>query len=109
MRIAILLVVGLTALGACTEGSDTADQIARSTAKDVVNGIVANRFPGVNAAPLTDCIIDNASITEVYKIAEAAVVGPSPQTTGLIVDIARRPETVRCATDNALNTFVLGL
>ncbi len=108
MRFPAIAIIGLMALSACEEATGEADRIARDTAKGVVNGIVADRFPGVNAAPLTDCIIDNAKITEVYKIAEAAVVGPTPATTSLILDIAGRPETVQCATDSALNSFLLG-
>ena len=108
MRLIISFALGLTALTACNEGSDAADQIARNTAKGVVNGVLENRFPGTNTALLTDCIIDNANISEVYSIAEAAVVGPTPQTTSTILDIARRPETLSCAADNALGAFLLG-
>ncbi len=108
MRIATLACI-CVALAGCEGGNQAADQVARETAKTVVNGIVANRFPGVNAAPLTDCIIDNAEIAEVYTIAEAAVLGPTTETTSLIIDIARRPETLQCATDNALGAFLLGV
>lgn len=108
MRIAALMVMGLALLPACTELGAEGDRLARQAAKGVVNNVIASRFPGMNAAPLTDCIIDNADITEVYQIAEAAVIGPSPATTNLIVDIASRPETVRCAADNALASAMLG-
>ena len=108
MRIALIPALACCVLMGCSEGVSTADDLARDAAKGVVNGVVSTRFPGVNAAPLTDCIIDNAEITEVYKIAEAAVVGPNAQTTSLILDIARRPATVSCATDNALNALLLG-
>ncbi|MEJ6403442.1 succinate dehydrogenase [Yoonia sp. 2307UL14-13] len=104
----VALVVGLMTLVGCADGG-SADQIARETAKGVVNTVVSSRFPGMNAAPITDCIIDNAEITEVYKIAEAAVVGPGPETTRLILDIARRPATVQCAADETLNGLVLGI
>ncbi len=108
MRFPLLMAAGLTILAACTEVSGEADRVARDTAKGVVNGVLENRFPGTNTALLTDCIIDNASITEVYQIAEAAVLGPTPQTSNLILDIARRPDTLGCAADNALGAFLLG-
>ena len=104
----VMFGAALAMIAGCSDVSEEGDRIARETAKGVVNGIVANRFPGVNAAPLTDCIIDNADIAEVYRIAEAAVVGADAETTRLILDIARRPETVQCATDEALNSFLLG-
>lgn len=78
------------------------DMLARDAAKGVVNTVVATRFPGVNAAPVTDCIIDNASGGEIVTIAQAAVVGTTQETTNLIVEIAQRPETVRCTLNNAL-------
>ncbi|WP_439153957.1 succinate dehydrogenase [Yoonia sp.] len=108
MRLAALMLTGLSLLSACAELGAEGDRVARQAAKGVVNTVISNRFPGMNAAPLTDCIIDNADITEVYQIAEAAVVGPGPTTTNLIVDIASRPETVRCAADNALSTVLSG-
>ncbi|WP_296426931.1 succinate dehydrogenase [Yoonia sp.] len=108
MRMAMIMAVGVAALAGCADISAEGDRIARDTAKGVVNGVVASRFPGVNAAPLTDCIIDNAELSEVYTIAQAAVVGPTPATTNLIVNIAQRPATVGCATDNALSAFLLG-
>lgn len=108
MRSVMLLAGGLALLAGCGDLGAGGDRVMRQTAKTVVNGVIASRFPGMNAAPLTDCIIDNAESYEVYQIAEAAVVGPSPATTDLIVDIAGRPETVRCAADNALGSIIQG-
>ncbi len=94
-------------LSACLNDLGPAgDVIARDAAKGVVNGVVQTRFPGVNAAPFTDCIIDNASGSEIVTIAEAAVLGVTPTTTNLIVDIAGRPDTVRCAVNNSLGLGV---
>ena len=75
----------------------------------MVNSVVASRLPGVNAAPLTDCIIDNASGAEIIQIGQAALVGTTPQTTSLVLEIAQRPETVRCALQNSLDGGVLSL
>lgn len=108
MRLAVLMLTGLALMPACTELGAEGDKVARQAAKGVVNTVISNRFPGMNAAPLTDCIIDNADMTEVFQIAEAAVLGPTPATTNLITDIARRPETVRCAADNTLSSVLSG-
>jgi len=78
------------------------DVLARDVAKGVVNSVVQTRFPGVNAAPYTDCIIDNATGPEIVQIAEAAVLGTSQATTDLVVGIAGRPDTVRCALNSSL-------
>ncbi|MBE0412015.1 succinate dehydrogenase [Yoonia sp.] len=109
MRRVTLIIASLAALGACSELSAEGDRIARASAKGVVNGVVANQFPGMNVAPITDCIIDNAAISEVYMIAEAAVVGPTPATSQLILDIAQRPATVECAANTALDSVLLGV
>ncbi|WP_234416965.1 succinate dehydrogenase [Loktanella sp. Alg231-35] len=85
------------------------DVLARDAAKGVVNNVVQTRFPGVNAAPYTDCIIDNATGSEIVTIAEAAVLGVTSNTTNLVVEIAGRPDTVRCALNNSLGLGGLGL
>ena len=79
----------------------TGDVLARDAAKSVVNSTVQARFPSVDARPLTDCIIDNASAGEIIQIAESAIVGTNQATTNLIVKIAERPDTVRCTLSNS--------
>ena len=100
----------LTLLAGCMSDLGPAgDMLARDAAKGVVNSVVQTRFPGVDAAPYTDCIIDNATGAEIITIAEAAVLGTSQQTTALVVDIAGRPETLRCALNNSLGLEALSL
>lgn len=89
-------------LSGCDAANDAADAIARDRAKTVVNGIVENRFPGVSAAPITDCIIDAASAGEIISIARDSVGGVQPATVDLVVDIAGRPESVQCIAENSL-------
>ncbi len=100
----ILWTVGIVAtLSGCMQDLGPAgDTLARDAAKGVVNGVVQTRFPGVNAAPYTDCIIDNATGSEILQIAEAAIVGTTQATTELVTQIAARPETVRCALNKSL-------
>jgi len=102
MRAFVAIAVAMAFAGCVQDLGATGDVIARDAAKSVVNGVVQTRFPGVNAAPLTDCIIDNASGSEVIQIAQAAVVGTTPATTDLVVEIAGRPETIRCGLSNVL-------
>ena len=90
------------ALPACLDGSDTVDDIARNSAKTVVNGIVEARYPGVDVSVATDCIIDNASAAEIVTIAQAAVVGTTSETTALVTEIGSRPETLRCIAEDTV-------
>jgi hypothetical protein len=110
MRILMTMGVVATMLSACMQDIGAqGDILARDAAKGVVNNVVQSRFPGVNAAPYTDCIIDNASGSEILTIAEAALVGTTQATTNLVVQIAQRPDTVRCAVNNSLGISGLNL
>ena len=103
MRLPISLCVAGTMLAGCMQDLGPAgDMLARDAAKGVVNNTVQARFPGVDARPLTDCIIDNASSGEIIQIAESALVGSNQATTNLIVGIAERPETIRCTLNKSL-------
>lgn len=108
-----LVLVMALALAGCLGAEQSAEQIARNQAKGVVNGVVADRFPGVNSAPITDCIIDNATLPEVLDIAKGAVAGPDQSTVGLVLTIAGRPETQSCVLENGvlpgLGTLLPGL
>ncbi|QBX99638.1 succinate dehydrogenase [Rhodophyticola sp. CCM32] len=97
-----LLVLTLTA---CNLAQDTANTIARDQARGVINGIVAERFPGINAAPVTDCVVDNASAQEILTVARAALVGVTDQTVTTVTGILQRPDTVRCIAENALTSL----
>ena len=100
------LIFGLPLMG-CAVANDAADMIARDRAKTVVNQIVAERLPGVNAAPVTDCIIDNASAAEITSVARASVIGVTENTVNTVVDVAQRPDTVSCIARNGLTLLRL--
>ena len=95
-------ILALSALSACGAANDAADAIARDQAKAVVNGVVESKLPGVNAAPVTDCIIDAASAGEILSIAGASVTGVTDKTVDLVLEIAQRPEAVTCIAENSL-------
>jgi hypothetical protein len=92
----------VASLSACDAAGRAADVVARDRAKNVVNAVVASNFPGVNAAPVTDCIIDAASAAEIIRIAGASVTGVTPEITRDVIVIARRPEAVQCIARNSL-------
>ncbi|MFX0541702.1 succinate dehydrogenase [Roseovarius sp. S4756] len=97
-----LAISALVALTACTAANDAADTVARNQAKTVVNGYVATNFPGVKAAPVTDCIIEAADAREILQIASGAITGVDAALAEQIGQIARRPEALQCIAQNSL-------
>ena len=94
--------IAVLVLSGCGAANDAADAVARDRAKTVVNGVVEERFPGVNAAPVTDCIIDAASAGEIIQIAGASVTGVTQSTVEQVLEIAQRREAVNCIAENGL-------
>ena len=92
-------------LSGCGAAQDAADTVARERAKTVVNSVVSERFPSVNPAPVTDCIIDAASAGEILRLGSAGVTGITPDTVDQVVEISTRPESVTCIAKNTLTTF----
>lgn len=71
------------------------DNATRVLARDAVNREMAKRLPGVNVAPWTNCVLDNASTGEIAEIAAAAgSEGGSPA--GTVAAIVQRPATSQC-------------
>jgi len=98
-------IVALTGLCACQMSAplqQSAEEAARGQAKMVVNTVVESKMPGLNAAPVTDCIIDNASMNEIFTIAKATVTGIDNGTVSTVMDVAKRPDTVTCIAKNKL-------
>ena len=92
------------ALFGCSLAPGVVEQTSRDVAKGIVNSVIQQKFPGVNAAPYTDCIIDNASTDEILRLAQGAVAGSTDAATTLVLDIASRPATTQCLAQNALVT-----
>ncbi|ANT59696.1 hypothetical protein AYJ57_04515 [Salipiger sp. CCB-MM3] len=101
MRAALGLVVVLAACSAQTQ-----DQIARQAAKSTVARVVADRYPGVPVEPALDCVIDNASSTQIYALAADSVTGPTASTVEVVTDIVSKPETLTCLAAEGLPALV---
>lgn len=87
-------------LAACDTPVGT--EVARASARAVVNDIVEQRYPGVPITPVTDCIINNATGSEIVTIAQDAIGGqPSPETVSLVIEIAARRDTITCFVEDA--------
>lgn len=96
--------LALLALAAC---AGVQDQIARDAARTTVRPVLAERFPGVPLEPASDCVIDNASASEITRLALTAGQSTiSPDTQALVVEIATRPDTIRCLATDGLAPFL---
>lgn len=67
-----------------------ADIAARTVAREVVNREMARRLPGVNVAPYTDCVLNNATAAEIMTM------GTSPNAANTVAGIVSRPATTQC-------------
>lgn len=100
----ILPVACAALLAACA--NPLVEDTSRDVAKGVVNDVVATRFPGVNAAPYTDCIIDNASSDEIFSLAQNALTQNTNGAAATVLQIAQRPDTTNCIAQSALSSFL---
>ena len=75
-----------------------ADQVTATmklAATQVVNREMAKRLPGVNVAPYTTCVIQNANMAEVADLASMAA-GEDARAAGAVASIVQRPATTQC-------------
>ena len=96
------------ALMAC--GDDGfADQLARDQARNAINPVLARQFPGVPLEPATNCVINEASASEILQLAKAGTIGLQPEDTQLVVEIATRPDTIKCLLESGITPFLNGI
>lgn len=100
----LIALLPLIAVGCAEDG--LADQLARDQARNAVNPVLARQFPGVPLEPATNCIINEASATEILRLAKAGTVGLQPEDTELVIEIATRPDTLKCLLNDGLNPFL---
>jgi hypothetical protein len=105
LRVLFTALVLVTAAG-CTELTDAADNRAREAAKVAVTPIVEERYPGLPVAPIVDCVIQYAGLSEVLELARAATLGPTSETHRVVIAIVARPDTVRCIAQAQAEAFV---
>ncbi|GAB5448618.1 succinate dehydrogenase [Gymnodinialimonas sp.] len=96
-------------LTACVGFQDVADQLARQQARTFVNAEVEQRFPGVDATPITNCVIDNASAQEIVTIAGGIALGNTEAASNTVSTILQRPATLQCTAGNYLDGLFRGL
>lgn len=104
-----LALLSILSLTACVGFQDVADQLAREQARQYVNAEVQNRFPGVDATPITNCVIDNASAQEIITIAGGIALGNTDAASGTVSTILQRPATLQCTAGNYFDGLFRGL
>ena len=97
--------IGVLALGGCTAANDVIDAQVRQSAENAINTVVETNFPGVDASPVSNCIVNNASRGEILEVARDSVTGISDSTVSLVIEIAQRPDTVKCIINNGIALF----
>jgi hypothetical protein len=102
MRTLVLTISGVVFLMGCQTIQPLVDDTARKAAKGVITPIVAKKLPFANTEVVTNCIIDNATGSEILDLAKAAVVGVSDSTAETVVKIASKPDTVTCIAKGSL-------
>ena len=105
MRVGLILCLAFVA--SCATVDRVTTDTTRRSAKAAINTVVAERMPGVNVEPVSDCIIENATTGELFGIASAAVTGITRTTVSTISEIAGRPRTLVCITKTGLGQITL--
>ena len=105
MRTKAIILALMPVFAACVPAQDVADQIARQQARTFVNAEVERRFPGVDATPITNCVIDNASAQEILTIAGGVALGDTAGAGQTVTTILQRPQVLRCTA----NRYTAGL
>lgn len=99
LRHALISLV-LVFLAGCTPAAQ--DALAQDAAKRAVRPVLAERFPGVPLEPATDCVIENATASEILSLAAESVTGPTASTVEIVLNITTRPDTIRCLAEEGL-------
>ena len=95
--------------GAVGPAANVVTQATRAAAKATVVQVAEARFPGVPVAPISDCVIDNATVTEIVTLARAATGEPTPRAVDTAVAVLSRPDTVSCVTERGLPRVVASI
>lgn len=70
------------------------DAGSRQVARTAISTQMAQRLPGVDVTPYTDCVVNNATTAELIDIAQASNAGLA--TADSVAAIVSRPATTQC-------------
>ncbi|MEM7724584.1 MAG: succinate dehydrogenase [Pseudomonadota bacterium] len=104
-----LLIAAPALLMGCVAAQNAADAVAREQARTFVDAEVQRRAPGVDARPLTNCVINEASAQEIVTIAGGTAIGNEQLASQTVGAILQRPGTQQCLTGNIFSELFGGL
>lgn len=78
-----------------TPAQPVLDGASRALARNTINAQMEKRIPGADVSPYTDCVVNNASTSEMLSIASAAQSGGSGAA-NTIASIVTRPAASQC-------------
>lgn len=93
-------------LAACTPQA-MADRVGEGAARSVVLNIVANQYPRPGAEQAADCVIANASPSEVQALARDVGTRAGTGTLAYVAAITARPATQSCVAGRGLAPVAL--
>jgi hypothetical protein len=97
-----LLIIGALALTGCDVAQAVVDDTVRNQAEQTIVTVVEKQFPNVNAQPVANCVVDNASTSEILSVAGDSVTGVDQGTIKTVLDILKRTETISCIAKNGI-------
>lgn len=107
MRFVLIALVAILGLSGCVD-SPAANYVAREAAKDAVRPILQRKLPGVPVEPAVNCVIDNATASEILSLAEDGVTGtPDDGTVQTVTSILGRRGTIDCLVNEGLPALLL--
>ncbi|MFN6924653.1 MAG: hypothetical protein ACK4P8_03300 [Tabrizicola sp.] len=87
-------------LPACVAGEAVMQETTRSLARSAVDTAAGRYLPGVPVKPYTDCVIENASTSELLALAQATGAGSAQEVANrawpTVRTVAQRPEATQC-------------
>ncbi len=102
MKRTVSALFGLVGLAACVAPEVPSLDPTVSARAVIIPIMLQTELPGIGAIPepiavkMADCIVDHATDTELNSLALAAVTGPNADTTYMVGNILKRPETTSC-------------
>ncbi len=97
-----LALLSMVFVFSCSQSEPSATEVARGAVKAVLRPTISTQFPGVPTDIITDCVIENASASEIVQIANSALLGSPTDTSYATLPIAKRPATLQCVAAKSL-------
>jgi hypothetical protein len=96
------VLIGAFALAGCDVAQAVVDDAVRQQAEQTIVTVVESQFPNVNAQPVANCVVDNASTSEILSVAGDSVTGVDQGTIKTVLDVLKRTETITCIAKNGI-------